>query len=314
VATTPTLLTILQLLHQSLGPYATGTATSGSSLSLLECTAAPFKSTIASSSRYEGHYVWRPSAAAADRSRIVPSGGYSYSAGTLTPDLAWAVNPYSGGVGETFYVVGVVEPATDAVRMVNNGLKRCFVEDEFTIAVSSATATRFSLASAAAWLDDKDLVYQVGYLNTGEVRADTDPYRGRTVRGHVERLANVFYLNTGASFSTSTTLYAKCLRPAYSLCATSSAFSVTQSGLSLITDVASVPDDWAAAAAVVEAWREYAHVLEARGDQEILRDRSEAAQWFTHLTQKYLDVPERTFLPVPNRGGPRWQRSGLRQR
>lgn len=292
-----TLTQIRQAVAPLIGPFYAGTATSGSSASLLEMTAAPFKTALQADAFFEGYHLFRPGAAlAADKARIVRI--YAPSSGQFTPDLAWTNAPYAGGVGESIELHAVVPPVGDGITdlhaLINEGLKRIPLVVEFTFSTSSATAKRHSLASAASWLTRQRWVRKVGRLPSGQT--DRSIYTPAEVSGWMEQDGNTIYL-CGFSSATTDTIYVTAVKPAYYHCRVSGGTFGGQSGLSLETDEAPVPLDWIAQATLIEVWERLGRDLEASGAGRVQQELSKAAARYTRLTRQYLQLPGRTFRP-----------------
>jgi hypothetical protein len=235
--------------------------------------------------------------------RIVKS--FTASTGTLTVDRA-----YSGATipdSKSFELHGVLAPIAASLTelswttVINDALKRIFVEDEFTI-TPTANATRHEVTTANAWLTEAFQVRQVGYLSSTEVRAEEDPYEGRTVYGYAEKIKNLVYLNhRGRTFSTNETVYVKAIRSAYDLvqAAGGGAFGA-QSGLSLETDVAIPSVERVGYAALVGLAKRQGMSLAQETKTRIKEQQKEWATQFTFYSQKEgMDLPELTFrLPL----------------
>jgi hypothetical protein len=158
---------------------------------------------------------------------------------------------------------------------------------------------RHSLASAAPWLDNVEWVRQVGWLGPGESRDLIDPYIYHPLRGRPHTDGNAFWLDHfGYVFNGLETLYVRAIKPAYFHCSSDGVTIDRTSGVSADTDVIFAPEDWIAAAMLVEAWRDYSHVLTASDNMDLIKDRAEAAQWFTRLSEIYLSKPRLTFTPI----------------
>ena len=67
--------------------------------------------------------------------------------------------------------------------------------------------------------------------------------------------------------------------------------------------------DWVAAATLIEVWRRYGHLLEPLANQRLIRDRTDAAQWFSDLTAKNFNAPPLEFRDLET-WGPRQQSWG----
>lgn len=298
----PTRLTYRQAAARALGPFHAGTATSGSTLALVEATATPFKTSIASDERFENYHLYRPAAAADDKWRTVKT--YDAANGQFTVDRLYAAAAYAGGVGEAFELLGVLDP-DEVHRLVNETLKLTDVLVDVTFAPATNATVQHSLAVAAPWLDDPDRVYRVGYLTTGESFTTTDPYR-RVVRGEPVLDGGVVYL-TGFSLPTTATVYAKVARPAYAYCkASAGAYGDLTSGLTAETDEAVPQGDWVAAGVRMLAWDELRDMFFPGNVALAEREVARAADRFWALDRDYCRRPARTFRPVvdfgPSRG------------
>ena len=293
-----TLKQVRRFIAPYLGPFGVITSNASSTTTSLAFATSPWKSTIPQDDLLSDLWLFRPDAAlAADKLRRVTSSGYNPSSGTLTPDLAWTNAPANA---EEVELYGLIPPygdgsgTADLHFLINEGLKRCLLVDEFTFSPSSATAQRHSLASAASWLTDPQLVYQVGILGPSDVRADTDPYTWHRVTGRRVKLDQTVYLE-GFSAQTTDVVYVKAGKPAYYAVQAAGAGDYTQSGMSLDTDVCIPELRWIAAATLVEAWERLSHLLAAGDQDRAKRERAEAAAWFSRETDINFQEPESTF-------------------
>jgi len=303
----PTLTNYRRRFARLAGEYQSGTATSGSTTGLLEATAWPFKSNLSKATWLKDMYLYRAAAAATgDLVRQIIT--YAPATGKMTPDQTYTNAAYSGSTGEAFEIHGVIEPHTALRDILNEALKRIPVEVEFTFSPGTATATRHSLASAASWLTNPLHIYQVGYLTSGEARADNDPFR-RTVRGEAFKDGATVYL-TGFSFDTSVTVYVKARKPAYDHCRASSGGTFgDRAGLDAEAHEAVPDEEWVAMAMLVEAWDRFSQTMRETADQrgqKDFRDQAEAAARLSTLTNENWAEPVRIFRPRPIAFGPRW--------
>lgn len=289
-----------------LGPFTMGTATGGSSSSVLEAAAWPFLTSLEQSDLFADQFIFRPSAAASgDRTRLVANGGYVPSTGKLTPDKVWTNSPS----GEVFELHGVIPPVADGVNdlhaFINEGLKDCLLVVEFSFTPGSVLANRHSLAVAAPWLTEPSWVLQVGYLASGESRTEHDPFR-RPRRMLAKKDGATVYLE-GAGFNTTDTVYVTALKRAYDHCRPSAGTYGSQSGLSLETDEAVPEADWVAAATERIVWDRLADVLAPGNAKRAEQKRAEAAAEFTRKQQNYLAAhrPASTLRPPMMAWGPR---------
>lgn len=288
---------------------AIGTATAGSTgTASVVIAASPYKSLVSQDDLFSGWWLFRPTAAATgDKIRLVKTAsGYTPSLGELTPDNAYTNPAYSGGVGETVELHRVVPPwdgastatllTSDLHSLINEALKLCFVERDYTFQVADTLTTRHSLAAVVSWLDDPDLVYQVGLLSNNEVRTQQDPFApSRQQRGcQVYRESGVVYLE-GPQFQTTDTVYVKVLAPAYYVCAAAGTpTTYTQTGLAAEGDVALPHQDWVAAKVRQLVWERLGFLIAPGDEAKIEKEQRDAAALFTLLDARYADRPERT--------------------
>ena|SRR5215471_660379 len=315
-------------------------ATGGSGINALVCDVYPITSGIAQDDKYTDRPLYRPYARqSTDQHRIVMT--YDPPSGTLTPDLPWTVSPLSppgnrpyqdleafpymdlemysyecldgtgvscpngGGIGERFEILGPFDVPTTH-RLINDGLKNCWLVVEVVCQPLPMTA-RHNLSGVCPWLQDPNDVLQVGVLTQPEDRNITDPFEN-VVRGMVERDGGDFYLNTGTTtFVDGQVLYLRCLKRAYDHCRAEGGVFGDQAGIYLENDEAPVDRVWCASAALVIAWRRFAHLLEPGANQRLIRDQASAAAWFTDECRKHFSapLPQRTLRRKRNFGPPR---------
>jgi hypothetical protein len=289
----PTRTTYRQAGARALGPFFSGSATSGSTTALLECAASPFKTTISADERFENYCLYRPSAVlAADKTRTVKT--YDAAAGQFTADNPWTNNPYALGVGEAFELLGVLDADT-LHRLVNETLKLTDVLVDVTFTTASSQATQHAMSQA--WLTDPDDVLQVGYLASGETFPNVNPYR-RVVRGEAIKTNGTVYL-TGFSLPTDVTVYAKVKRPAYTYCkANTGSYGDLTAGLTSETDEAVPEEDWVAAGVKMLAWDEFRSQFWPGNLALAEREVARAADRFWSLANEYCDAPIKTFQPL----------------
>lgn len=283
---------------REMGGFANGTATGGTTTTLAD-TSYKLKSSILSENTYKDWWLFRGEAAStADRARRVAN--YAPSTGTITVDLAYVNAPTNG---ENYELYALVEPFIDLTIFVNDGLRQCFTEFEFTL-TPTANVTRHTLSSVSSWLAEPGWIRQVGYLASGEDREKVDPYR-RVVRGRVLQDGATFYLeHPYQTFNSTDTIYVKAIQPAYYQCRASGGTFGDQSGLNLETDECNADFHWVTAATLVEAWRRIGTVLDPLANQGLIKNREEAAIWFTSLTRSNFRLPELTFRPHRGWFGP----------
>lgn len=293
-----------------IGPYTSGTATSGSSTAQLEDT-GNLKSTISQDDLYTDQYLYRPSAASTshpndDRVRIIDS--YDASNGLLVPHKVWTNAAYSGSTGESYEIHGLIEPHTEMTQLINDVLLQLtFVNVEFTF-TPTASKYQHSLASAASWLKERAWIRQAGWLASGELRTEVNPFQ-RVLRGETEQNGNAFSLWIQQGFDGTETVYVRALKPAYYHCKATGGSFGGQSGLSLETDEAPIPEDWVAAGVRVLVWDRMNTLLSPGDEQRTKRERAEAAAVFNYLTRIYFKPYEMTFQELtfwgPQGGVPR---------
>jgi hypothetical protein len=298
-------------------------AMGGSNLTKLVCTIYPIQSGIPQQDTLIDRPLYRPNATQqTDRNRYVMD--YDPATGTITPDSVWAIAPYSdaagttygfleaftyhdleqfiyqdlegsglSGIGERFEILGPFDTPTSH-RLINEGLRHCWVVVEVAC-VPTILTTRHDLSVVAPWLIDSGDVLQVGLLANGENRNLQDPFK-RRVRGQVERDGGSFYLNTDPqTFNDGDLIYLRCLKRAYDHCRAAGGSFGDQQGLALETDEAPVERGWAAAAALVAAWRQFGHLLEPAANQRLIRDQQSAVAAFNDLVREHLvaDMPQK---------------------
>jgi hypothetical protein len=325
---TATLQLIRSSLSQEAGPFIGPEAydvraMGGSDATKLVCTIYPIQSGIPQQDSLIDRPLYRPNATQQiDRNRYVMS--YDPSTGTITPDLPWAIAPYSdalgttygfmeaftyhdleqyvyqdiegsgiNGIGERFELLGPFDAPT-TTRLINEGLRHCWLVVEVACVPTSNT-TRHDLSVVAPWLIDTGNVLQVGLLANGEDRNLQDPFT-RRVRGTVERDGGNFYLNTDPqTFNAGDLVYLRCLKRAYDHCRAAGGNFGDRQGLSLETDEAPVMRGWAASAALVAGWRQFGHLLEPAANQRLIRDQASAVAAFNDLVREHLvaDMPQK---------------------
>lgn len=298
----PTLSQYRAAVAPEMGPYQTGTATSGSTTSQLEDINYPIRSSIAQDDLWVDKFLYRPAAVAFDKNRVVKS--YTPGTGLLFPDGPYSVAPANG---EAYEILGTFDAPT-LHGLINEGLKMCWLVTEIC-ATPVALKTRHDLATVAPWLRDPMDVFQAGYLGGSEDRNATDPY-ARVIRGEVMRDGNTLYFDHHPrSFNTTDTIYLRVLKRAYDHCRPTGGTFGTQAGLTLETDEAVAATDWVAAATLVVAWRRFAKIIDTADNNRLIRDRIEAAAWFTDLTKTHYltTLPQRTLRRV-NHFGPVFRR------
>jgi hypothetical protein len=307
-----------------IGPQAYDVrAMGGSDETKLVCTVYPIMSGIPQQDQLIDRPLYRPNATQQiDRNRYVMS--YDPSTGTITPDIPWAIAPYSdalgttygfmeaftyfdleqyiyqdiegsglNGIGERFEVLGPFDSPT-TTRLLNEGIRHCWLVVEVAC-IPTILTTRHDLYAVAPWLIDSGDVLQVGMLAAGEDRNLQDPFE-RRIFGQVERDGGYFYLNTGSrTFNTGDLIYLRVLKRAFDHCRAAGGVYGEQAGLSLDTDEVPIEAGWAAAAALVAGWRQFGHLLEPAANQRLIRDQASAVAAFNDLVREHLvaDLPQK---------------------
>jgi hypothetical protein len=324
----PSLLQYRSYFSQEAGPFIgldsyDVRAMGGSTVNKLVCTLYPIMSGIPQQDQLIDRPLYRPNATqVTDRNRYVMS--YDPSTGTITPDLPWAIAPYSdalgttygfleaftygdlerfiyqdiegaglNGIGERFEVLGPFDAPT-TTRLLNEGLRHCWIVVEVAC-IPTILTTRHDLYAAAPWLIDSGNVLQVGLLAAGEDRNLQDPFE-RRIAGQVERDGGRFYLNTQPhTFNDGDLIFLRVLKRAYDHCRPAGGVFGDQAGLSLETDEAPVTAGWGAAAALVAGWRQFGHLLEPAANQRLIRDQASAVAAFNDLVREHLiaDMPQK---------------------
>ncbi|MDQ1307660.1 MAG: hypothetical protein QG671_3493 [Actinomycetota bacterium] len=288
----PTLTTYRQAAAKLIGPYRSGTATSGSNTTVLEDTSWPVKSSLSQDDLFVDKFLYRPSATDADKTRVVAT--YTPASGYLYPDNGWSVAPYAGGVGESYEIHGLIEPGV-LHECINEALKRIPLVIEVTLTPASNLYTRQSLATYSAWLTEEWQVRKVGVLPQGST--DREQYKPVPRRGRVVRDGSTLYLEAG-SFETTDTVYLTCVKAAYYHCKPSAGTWGDQSGLALNTDQAMPVAEWVAYGTLCEVWLRYGQLLDQTANQRMIRDQAAAAAMFTSYAEQCFRLPEIELTPI----------------
>ena len=299
----PSLTTYRQTSARRLGSYAEGTATSGSTSSIIEIATSPFISTIEQDDRYTDWWVMVPAAvAAADRvARRVKEG--DASTGQFTIDNPVTTTP--NGLAVEFH--GLVEPYTEMRRLINDTLKLCLVMTTSTFTVADADDYRHSLAAITS-LTKPEWIYQVGYLTSSDDIDEDDPFiLSRLQRGRAYERNGIIYLH-GFRHNTSDTMYVLWSRPAYTYIRASSAgaFGDTTAGLTSTEANEAKPDaEWVAAGVKMLAWDELGQQFAPGDNTRVQAMRKEAADQFRALSRSHFKPPRR-YIEVPDTPSRDW--------
>lgn len=295
------LTTIRQLMGAELGRYQQGTAnsTGNTTLTLVD---DQLVSSLSLEDFGKDCFLCLPAKSGDDRvSRIIAS--FAPSTGTITVDRAWSASTVPDSA--VYEIHGVVEPITDLQACVNQALKRILLVDEFTV-TPTANAIRHDLTTANAWLTDPLWIRQVGYLVSGESRAEVDPFRNRAVRGYPSVEAGIVYLNHGPrTFAANETIYVRCLRPAYSNCRTSSgdAYGTQTTGLTAEAHETEVEAEAVVAGAINHALRRNLLAVDPESNGRLLATVKQSAalwsRWCRIYDSRARVDGKSTFAPVP---------------
>ncbi len=303
----PTQLEFRQFTSKELGPFESSSADTTSTVAQLVDLNWPINSTLDQASLYVDQLLFRPSAALpGDMSRVVKL--YTPSGGILTPDLNWT---NAAVAAEAYELHGRLDPLKLHL-IFNEVLKELMVTAEFTL-TPIALANRHNLTLGQPWLLNEKWVRQVGFLKLTDNRENLDPFKYRVVRGEAHKLGGQVYLDHPyiAFDPTVDVIYVKCLVPAYYQCRSSSAGTWGErSGLASDLHEAPLAVDRMASAALVLAWRRYSQILEPAANGRLINDLNQAVAWKTECTDRDLEIPELTLLPMPERFGP-LQHGGL---
>ena len=294
------------------GRFVTGTSTTGGTT--LNMVVTELISSLSQDDLYADWWTYLPAASAGDKVRVIKT--YTASTGTLTHDRVFsgATVPNS----KTFELHGMVRPFADGLTetmdwttLINDSLKRCFVEVEFTH-TPVALQTRHDLTTLNTWLTEPSWIREVGVLVSGEDRDEVDPY-SRRIRGKAEKLSNLVYIqHRGRTFNSNEVIYVKAIKPAYYHCAASGGAYGTQTGLALESDIAEPALEWVAYGALVEMARRAGVVVAQDSRDRIYANEKRWAQMFSYYTEKYtagfpvLRFTERLMVGVLG-GYSRWR-------
>lgn len=272
---------------QEAGRFVKGTSTTGGSTTTMVVTA--LITSLAQSDLYQDWWLYLTGASAGDKVRVVTTG--PSTTGTITVDRVFS--SATAANTQPFELHGMARPFADDLTetfdwttLINDGLKRCFVEVEFTH-TPVANQTRHDLTTLNAWLTEPSWVRDVGVLQSGEDRDEVDPY-SRRVRGHAEKLSNLVYLtHRGRAFNSTETIYVKAIKPAYYHCAATAGALGSQSGLALETDIAEPALEWVAFAALVELARRSSVPIAGDSRKVIAANEKRWADLYSYYTEKY---------------------------
>lgn len=293
----PTQVNYRRRIARALGPYLQGTATSGSTgLNSVIVATSPFQSSRLSDDSYRDWALLRPDAtASADRARVVSS--VTMSTGTYNVDNSYANAAYAAGAGEVVELHGVIDPLTLMNDLLNQALKDIFLLVEFTITPANTTNTRHPMPSTGTvpvttWLLDPKWLVAVGYLSTGEVRAEIDPY-ARPIRYESYVDGATVYLNTyPRALQTTDTLYLLAQKRAYDHCRASGGAFGDRQGLAEGTDThEAVPfEEWVVAGVLREFWSREGEAIAERYGPTVLSRTQQWALRFEGYQQAYFDA------------------------
>lgn len=273
-----------------LGVFLVRTASAGSSVSSLVDGQAPIKSSNEQAELFSGKWLFRPNAPnAEDRVRVVQEGGYDPTNGVLQPDMDWGGAPANG---ETYEIVGGVEPDEEFGSIVNAALRRCYTVAEVGLA-ATAGATRHGLNTAAPWLQAAQHVRQFGWLGPDDTRNAHDPYDQWVTWEAWDDEGTVYVEHGPTRFNNGETIYVRVLKPAYYSCRHAAGVFGSVEGLTLDTDEAPVALDYLLSAVMVEYWDRYVGQL-PDSDPQVGQARQRRGEWaltFSQMPRKYLRTP-----------------------
>lgn len=272
-----------------------GTSTTGGTTTTMKVTS--LITSLAQSDLYADWWLYLPTASTGDKVRVVTTG--PSTTGTITVDRVFSGASIADS--KAFELHGMVRPfdddlteTVDWTQLINDGLKRCFVEVEFTH-TPVANQTRHDLTTLNTWLTNPMWIREVGVLQTSETRAEVDPYRNRRVRGHAQKMSSIVYIeHPGRTFTSTETIYVKAIKPAYYHCAAAAGAYGSQTGLALEADIAEPRLEWVAYAALVEFARRMLGPADAQDD--IRRKEKRWADLYSYYTkQETKDLPSLKF-------------------
>lgn len=267
-----TLFQIERRVARRIGPYATLTATTGSTVNRL--AARKIQSSM-SLGNYEDQFMlrrgvnaqmaWIPSFNPDDRSRLVAE--YVPADGYLLPDRVWARSP-DMDYGEQVEIM-YLDPDLELRPAVQDALRRCFFWDTLEITPSEGQASHaVNLSRAAPWIT---LAGQVRAVGTASSWGLPLPVRG----WQTGRSGGSIMLVVPGGMPTGLTL--DVLRPAYSL--VNDELSLT--GPNDDQDILRIDLDYAVWAGVVELWKNIPERLQPLVHESLRTKREEAAAEFT---------------------------------
>ena len=297
------LVTIRRAAAKAAGRYTQFTADSAGGTNTTIPSVA-LRSLSAVTELYNDYWIYLPAASAADKIRLVSS--YAPTTSTTVGTLTTDGRVYSAASVPNSKVVelhGLFPPISDDLTVyswtdaINDALKRLWTTSEFTI-TPTANATRHTLASQT-WILSESQIRQVGYLVTGEARAEVDPYRNRPVYGSVEQDGATLYLHhPDRTFASNETIYVRAAKRVYDHCRASGGAYGDQSGLSAESNEAPVPVDtvmWGAMIAASENLRN--ELSDAAVDHLLRRQDTWRRKWTTARATYNNRLPAVTFRP-----------------
>ena len=239
---------------------------------------------------FTDYWVYLPAASANDRVRVVST--YTPSTGTLTVDRAYSASTVPNS--KVVELHGLLQPFADDLSTftwttaINEALKHIWLPVEFTI-TPTAQAVRHSLATQT-WITSAQQILDVGWLMSGETRANVDPYRNRAVFGEVEVDGATLYLqHEPRTFATNETIYVRAAKRAYDHCKASGGSYGDQSGLAAEADESPVPAEPVALGALVEALLALRNDLPNAAREELNPKQGEWAARWTSVQRAYLN-------------------------
>lgn len=282
-----TLMEIERLVARRIGPYRRVKVGAGSTVSSV---LAPRLKSSRDIGAYEDQYLLRRALSytddlisnftADDRIRSVDT--FTASTGALTPDQPYTTAPVTNEAVE----LHAIDPDEELRPAVLDGLKRCFFWDTVAITVTDTGVYDLNLTTSVPWLTQVNQVREVSLSYPSQLLPPSRlkwwrPYRqGKDLR---------LYTKGGMQGSISVQV----LRPVSSLVNGETSLGGPNDDL----DILYVDPDYAAWAAVLEAWKTVPEVLQPLATQNMRPSRADAAAEFTKKSLTIVQqVPEHIQL------------------
>ena len=304
------LTSIRQYIGQELGRFVTGTNNSSGGTTTTAVDTQLVSSLSISDWYVDWHYIIPAASAADDRvSRLVTT--FAPSTGTITVDRAWSASSIADSA--VYEMHGYLEPWTDLPLCINDALSRLYTVVELTV-TPTANAIRHDLTTSNTWLTDPKYVRQVGYLVTGETRANVDPFARRRVYGYTSEDSGIVYLNHPTrTFASNETIYLRVLKPAYAHCRTNSAASYgsVTTGLSAEANETAIEKEVVGAGAIVCALNRNLLMIPKDENTQLMetldRARRRWTDWCAVYDARAREDGRLTLRRAPVLAGVSWQ-------